>query len=166
MQNCTTVEMCCNHCQCSLCNVVRLHVLCFALEVLHLWPLSANMPSNNLHSIECTTTKPPLLFKSKACAHNTLVQALLQCKGLNSQLLQVYVHRIRKYIGAYMVHLKGKVDAIVMSAGVGENSPSVRKLLLADLEVRQGPTFVRMLLLVVKTCHFNNLAVSVLLAKS
>lgn len=34
-----------------------------------------------------------------------------------------------------MVHLKGKVDAIVMSAGVGENSPPVRQLLLADLEV-------------------------------
>lgn len=34
-----------------------------------------------------------------------------------------------------MVHLKGKVDAIVMSAGVGENSPPVRRLLLADLEV-------------------------------
>ena len=49
---------------------------------------------------------------------------------------QVYVHRIRKYLGAYMVHLKGRVDAIVMSAGVGENSPPVRKLLLADLEVR------------------------------
>ncbi len=48
------------------------------------------------------------------------------------------MHRIRKYIGAYMVHLKGKVDAIVMSAGVGENSPPVRKLLLADLEVRKG----------------------------
>lgn len=45
------------------------------------------------------------------------------------------MHRIRKYIGAYMVHLKGKVDAIVMSAGVGENSPPVRQLLLADLEV-------------------------------
>ena len=50
----------------------------------------------------------------------------------------MYVHRIRKYIGAYMVHLKGKVDAIVMSAGVGENSPPVRKLLLADLEVKNG----------------------------
>ncbi len=37
-----------------------------------------------------------------------------------------------------MVHLKGKVDAIVMSAGVGENSPPVRKLLLADLEVRKA----------------------------
>ena len=49
--------------------------------------------------------------------------------------MQVYVHRIRKYIGAYMVQLKSKVDANVMSAGVGENSAPVRKLLLADLEV-------------------------------
>jgi acetate kinase len=61
-----------------------------------------------------------------------------------------------------MVHLKGKVDAIVMSAGVGENSPPVRKLLLADLEVG----FVRMVLLAVGKCDYNNLAVSVLVAKA
>ena len=53
----------------------------------------------------------------------------------------MFVHRIRKYIGAYLVHLKGKVDAIVMSAGVGENSPPVRSLLLADLEVSPLSTF-------------------------
>ena len=53
----------------------------------------------------------------------------------------MFVHRIRKYIGAYLVHLKGKVDAIVMSAGVGENSPPVRLLLLADLEVTPLSTF-------------------------
>ena len=41
-----------------------------------------------------------------------------------------------------MVHLKGKVDAIVMSAGVGENSPPVRQLLLADLEASPLNTFV------------------------
>lgn len=52
-----------------------------------------------------------------------------------SCMLQVFVHRIRKYIGSYLVQLKGKVDAIVMSAGVGENSPPVRSLLLQDLEV-------------------------------
>lgn len=40
-----------------------------------------------------------------------------------------------------MVHLKGKVDAIVMSAGVGENSPPVRKLLLADLQVTSVAPF-------------------------
>ena len=67
-------------------------------------------------------------YSTDICCETTQPQQTAGC-------MQVYVHRIRKYIGAYMVHLKGKVDAIVMSAGVGENSPPVRKLLLADLEV-------------------------------
>jgi hypothetical protein len=130
--------------------------------MLHLWPLSVDTTSKDLSTPVCTTTKPPLLYQYKACAHSALVQALLYRIWVNSQPLQVYVHRIRKYIGAYMVHLKGKVDAIVMSAGVGENSPPVRKLLLADLEVG----FVRMVLLAVGKCDYNNLAVSVLVAKA
>jgi acetate kinase len=39
--------------------------------------------------------------------------------------LQVYVHQIRHYLGAYLVEL-GRVDAIVFTAGVGENDPVVR----------------------------------------
>jgi len=48
--------------------------------------------------------------------------------------LQVFVHRVRKYLGAYMVHLKGKVDAIVFSAGLGENSAYIRHHALLDLQ--------------------------------
>ena len=48
---------------------------------------------------------------------------------------QVFVHRMRKYLGAYLVHLKGKVDAIVFSAGLGENSAYTRQKALSDLEV-------------------------------
>lgn len=39
--------------------------------------------------------------------------------------LEVYLHRIRHYIGAYAAVLGG-VDALVFTAGVGENSPEVR----------------------------------------
>ena len=39
--------------------------------------------------------------------------------------LDVYVYRIRKYIGAYWAVL-GRVDALVFTAGVGENAASVR----------------------------------------
>ena len=39
--------------------------------------------------------------------------------------LDVYTYRIRKYIGAYIAAL-GHVDALVFTAGVGENSPDVR----------------------------------------
>jgi acetate kinase len=44
----------------------------------------------------------------------------------------VYIHRLRHYIGAYLVEL-GRVDAITFTAGVGENSPQVRADALAGL---------------------------------
>ncbi|KAI9020634.1 acetate kinase [Hyaloraphidium curvatum] len=47
--------------------------------------------------------------------------------------MDVFVHRMRKYLGAYMVHLDGKVDAVVFSGGVGENSPYLRSRCLANL---------------------------------
>ncbi|MFC0316395.1 acetate kinase [Gordonia phosphorivorans] len=45
----------------------------------------------------------------------------------------VYIHRLRHYIGAYLVDL-GRVDAIVFTAGVGENAATVRADALAGLE--------------------------------
>lgn len=50
--------------------------------------------------------------------------------------LDMFVYRIRKYIGAYLVALGGNVDAIVFSAGIGENSAIVRQLVCKDLQVR------------------------------
>lgn len=31
---------------------------------------------------------------------------------------QVFIHRLRKYLGAYLIQLEGKTDAIVFSAGM------------------------------------------------
>ncbi|MBO0856080.1 MAG: acetate kinase [Nocardia sp.] len=45
----------------------------------------------------------------------------------------VYIHRLRRYIGAYLVELGG-VDAITFTAGVGENDARVRAAALAGLE--------------------------------
>ena len=47
--------------------------------------------------------------------------------------LDVYCHRIRKYVGAYSAVL-GRVDAIVFTAGVGEHSPEIRARSLAGLD--------------------------------
>ncbi|MEV6137200.1 acetate kinase [Nocardia sp. NPDC051990] len=44
----------------------------------------------------------------------------------------VYIHRMRRYLGAYLIELGG-VDAITFTAGVGENSPQVRADALAGL---------------------------------
>ncbi|CAK7280903.1 acetate kinase [Streptomyces misionensis] len=45
----------------------------------------------------------------------------------------IYIHRLKKYIGAYFAVL-GKVDAIVFTAGVGENAAPVREAAIAGLE--------------------------------
>ncbi|MER5885595.1 acetate kinase [Streptomyces sp. NPDC001941] len=45
----------------------------------------------------------------------------------------VYIHRLKKYIGAYYAVL-GRVDAIAFTAGVGENAAPVREAAVAGLE--------------------------------
>ncbi|HEY9855593.1 MAG TPA: acetate/propionate family kinase, partial [Stenomitos sp.] len=47
--------------------------------------------------------------------------------------LQAYAYRLKKYVGAYAAVLGG-VDAIVFTAGVGENSPIIRELVLTGME--------------------------------
>ena len=45
--------------------------------------------------------------------------------------LEIFVYRIQKYIGAYVATLNG-VDAIVFTAGIGENSPELRARILEN----------------------------------
>ncbi|AIG64714.1 acetate kinase [Corynebacterium atypicum] len=45
----------------------------------------------------------------------------------------VYIHQLRRYIGAYLVSL-GRVNAITFTAGVGENDSNVRADALAGME--------------------------------
>jgi acetate kinase len=46
--------------------------------------------------------------------------------------LEIYCHTIKKYVGAYMAEM-GRVDAIVFTGGVGENSRLVRRLVSEGL---------------------------------
>ena len=48
--------------------------------------------------------------------------------------MQVFVHRIRKYLGAYLLQLEGRVDAVVFSAGIGENAARVRRAVCSNLQ--------------------------------
>lgn len=45
----------------------------------------------------------------------------------------IFVHRLRKYLGAYWVEL-GRVDALVFTGGIGENDAWTRQQTCADLE--------------------------------
>ncbi|HET6497608.1 MAG TPA: acetate kinase, partial [Coriobacteriia bacterium] len=54
------------------------------------------------------------------------VHALVEAGDADAALaLEVFCYRARKYIGAYCAAL-GRVDAIVFTAGIGENDPVVR----------------------------------------
>ena len=45
----------------------------------------------------------------------------------------IYVHRVRQYVGSYMLEL-GRLDAITFTAGVGENHVGIRRDTMAGLE--------------------------------
>lgn len=47
--------------------------------------------------------------------------------------LDVYVHRVRHYLGAYLLQLGG-ADVIVFTGGVGEHDAATRAAVLADLD--------------------------------
>ncbi|MBO4941126.1 MAG: acetate kinase [Clostridia bacterium] len=47
--------------------------------------------------------------------------------------LSMFVESVRRFIGSYMVKM-GRVDAIIFTAGIGENTPVMRKAILNNLE--------------------------------
>lgn len=62
------------------------------------------------------------------------IQANAEKGDLNCQLaLDMNVYRIKKYIGSYAAVLNG-IDAIVFTAGIGENSAYIRKSVCADMQ--------------------------------
>ncbi|MEM9326048.1 MAG: acetate kinase [Bacteroidota bacterium] len=48
--------------------------------------------------------------------------------------IEMYTYRIKKYVGAYIAAL-GRVDALIFTAGVGENSALIRRLVCQEMEV-------------------------------
>ena len=70
------------------------------------------------------------------CGENdfrALIQMVEDGEPAATLAYNVYIHRLRKYIGAYMVTL-GRTDTIVFTAGVGENNAKVRADAMAGLE--------------------------------
>lgn len=49
--------------------------------------------------------------------------------------MDVYCHRLAKYIGSYTALMDGRLDAVVFTGGIGENAAMVRELSLGKLGV-------------------------------
>ncbi len=48
--------------------------------------------------------------------------------------IDIFCRRVRKYIGAYYVEAGGKIDDIVFTGGIGENSPVIRERICRGLD--------------------------------
>jgi acetate kinase len=70
------------------------------------------------------------------CGTNDMREVIERVNNGDSQAklaLEIYTYRIKKYIGAFIAALES-VDAIVFTAGIGENSPDTRRLSCQDLK--------------------------------
>ena len=63
----------------------------------------------------------------------TVMEAMSRGDARAALAFEVYVHRLRSEIGAMLASLGG-LDALVFTAGVGENSPQVRAQAVAAFE--------------------------------
>ena len=48
--------------------------------------------------------------------------------------IKVFARTVANYLGSYYVRLNGKVDVIVFSAGIGENAPMYRKVVIDNIK--------------------------------
>ncbi len=70
----------------------------------------------------------------------TIRKAIAKGNRLAKLAYEIFVYRIRKYVGAYYFILGG-ADAICLSGGIGENSPDIVKVLKQDIaNISNGKT--------------------------
>ena len=54
-------------------------------------------------------------------------------RSMDWKLQEVFLYRIEKYIGAYAAVMDG-LDAVVLTAGIGENMPLIKERIAKDLK--------------------------------
>lgn len=64
-----------------------------------------------------------------------LVEAALAGNERAKLALEIFAHYTRKYIAALATNLDGRLDAVIFTAGIGENCPEAREIICRGLEV-------------------------------
>ncbi len=82
-------------------------------------------------------------FINKECGSNGFSEISSDMRDLETEsdngnerailTLDMYAHRVKKYIGSYAAVMNG-VDLIIMTGGIGENSCNTRKLVFKDMD--------------------------------
>lgn len=90
------------------------------------------LPLNNLHAL-LNRHSGLLGMSGYAADMRDLIQEAENGDRRCQQAIDAFCYRIKQYIGNYIAVLNG-VDAIIFTAGIGENSPLIRQKALEHLE--------------------------------
>ncbi len=92
---------------------------------------------------ENMTTAQANSFINKDCGSNGFSEISSDMRDLEAEsdagneratlTLQMFAHRVKKYIGAYAAVMNG-VDMIIMTGGIGENSWETRRMVFTEME--------------------------------
>jgi acetate kinase len=87
----------------------------------------------SLHEIDSMLNKHSGLFGIAGVSDmRDIEKGIEEDDRLCKVAFDIYEYRIRKYIGSYVAAMNG-VDAIVFTAGIGENTPAMRSKLVSNL---------------------------------
>lgn len=87
----------------------------------------------NLHEIDSLLNKHSGLYGIAGVSDmRDIEKKMSEGDRLAQMAFDMYEYRIRKYIGAYIAAMGG-IDALVFTAGIGENTPSLRTKLCQNL---------------------------------
>jgi acetate kinase len=96
-------------------------------------PILAKLEQMSMADLETMLNKKSGL--QGICDANDMREILARARDGDDQAelaIEMFSYRIKKYIGAYLAVLGG-ADAIVFTAGIGENAPQIRQRSCANL---------------------------------
>jgi acetate kinase len=93
----------------------------------------AKKESLSLAQVEALLNERSGLFGVSGLSHDVRdLESHAKTDGRCRLAIEIFCYRARKYLGAYLAALGG-AEAVIFSGGIGENSPSIREKICADM---------------------------------
>ena len=89
------------------------------------------MSLDDIHKI--LTKESGLLGLTQVTSDCRFVEDNYESKEEAKRAMDIYCYRLAKYIASYTAALDGRLDAVVFTGGIGENSAPIRELTLNRL---------------------------------
>lgn len=92
-----------------------------------------NISIKNIHEI--LTKKSGLLGLSEISSDFRYLEKTYNTTKSSKLSIDIFCHRLSKYIASYMSLMDGRLDAVIFTGGIGENVPLIRELTCKKLSL-------------------------------